>query len=89
MRLQNIMKHCMIAFAILISEALNALGISDGVILHLNHASQHEETQQLALWSSSSLHSEASSILDTSNEDTKCTGYKASESCIVQLGIKQ
>ena len=44
MCLQNIMKHCVIAFAILIPEALSAL----------------EEIQQLALWSSSSLKPEAS-----------------------------
>ena len=37
------MKHCLIAFAILIPEALSAL----------------EEIQQLALWSSSSLRPEA------------------------------
>ena len=83
------MKHCIIAFAMLISKALNALGTSDGVILHLNHASQHEETQQLVLSRSTSwLQSEASSILETSDENTKCIGRKANENCRVQLGTK-
>ena len=57
------MKHCTIALAILISDALNALGTFNGVILQLSRASGHGESQQLALWSSSSLRSEASRVL--------------------------
>ena len=82
------MKYCAIAFAMLISEACNALRASDGAI-HLNHAelaSPHEEIQQLALSrSSSSLQSEASHR--ASDENLECIGYKANEDTVVQFWI--
>ena len=82
------MKCCAIAIAILISEACNALGASDGVIQlsHAELASPHEEIQQLALRSSSSLQSEASRASDMNPE---ILGYKANESPLVQLRTNQ
>ena len=92
MCLKNIMKYCAIAFAMLISEACNALRASDGAI-HLNHAelaSPHEEIQQLALSrSSSSLQSEASSNLRASDEYLELLGYKADEKSLVQFWTSQ
>ena len=79
------MEHRVIAAAILILEALNASGTVYGVILQLSRASRHGESQQLALWSSSSLRSEASRVSSQTEASSASLNSEAFQASVENL----
>ena len=84
------MKRCATATAVLIYEVCASL-FSTGILqLDLVELpSSYDETQQLALWPSSSPHSEAPSTSEVKSQNIPAwmgsLGYKANENAIVQL----
>ena len=87
------MKRCATATAVLIYEVYASL-FSTGILqLDLVELpSSYDETQQLALWPSSSPHSEAPSASEVKSQNTPdgmgSLGHKANENDIVQLRTK-